>query len=80
MFQHYRLLVPFLLAGLLVFNLILAIMDQTQGTWLSVGVVALLLAFTLWRDANTPCAADPPRTGSGPDPPESLAPRPGNAG
>ena len=60
MLQQYRRLLPFLLAGLLVFNLIEAVLNSTQGNWLRVGVMALLLAFTLWRRTRTKDTNDPP--------------------
>ncbi len=63
MLQQYRRLLPFLLAGLLVFNLVEAVLDSTQGNWLRVGVMALLLAFTLWRRPRTPDKEGPPQDG-----------------
>ncbi len=65
MLQQYYRLVPFLLAGLLVFNVVEAVMDSTQGNWIRVGVMALLLAFTLWRRTRTQHKTDPPQD-SGP--------------
>ncbi len=63
MLQQYRRLLPFLLAGLLVFNLVGAVLDSTRGNWISVGVVALVLAFTLWRRPRAADKEDPPRDG-----------------
>ena len=63
MLQQYRRLLPFLLAGLLVFNLIEAVLNSTQGNWLRVGVMALLLAFTLWRRPRAADKEDPPQDG-----------------
>lgn len=60
MLQQYYRVVPFVLAGLLVFNVVEAVMDSTQGNWLRVGVMALLLAFTLWRRTRTEDTKDPP--------------------
>ncbi len=60
MLQQYYRLMPFVLAGLLVFNVVEAVMDSTQGNWLRVGVMALLLAFTLWRRTRAEDTKGPP--------------------
>ena len=66
MLQQYRRVLPFLLAGLLVFNLVEAVLDSTQGNWVRVGVMALLLAFVLWRRTRTAGKEDPPQDGGPP--------------
>ena len=49
MLTPWQRLVPFILAGLLVFNLIEAITGGGRGNWITAAIIALLLAFTLWR-------------------------------
>ncbi|MDQ3448941.1 MAG: hypothetical protein M3432_07170 [Chloroflexota bacterium] len=66
MLQQYRRLLPFLLAGLLLFNLAKAIADSTRGNWISVGVMALALAIILWRRARTAGQDDPPHDDGSP--------------
>ena len=63
MLQQYRRILPVLLAGLLVFNLVEAVLDSTRGNWIRVGVMALVLAFTLWRRPRTEGKEDPPHDG-----------------
>jgi len=61
MLQRYRRLVPFILAALLVLNLIQAVTDNTRGDWIGVSVMAVALAYTLWQRARTDRTDDPPR-------------------
>ena len=49
MLATWQRLVPFLLAGLLVFNLIEAVTIGGRGNWITAAIIALLLAYTLWR-------------------------------
>ena len=62
MLEQYRRAVPFILAGLLLFNLVDAIINGGRANWIVVAVMALVLALTLWlrrRGAHGP--KDPPR-------------------
>ncbi len=61
MYQQYRRLMPLLLGPLLVYNLIQAVLDGTQGRWIWVGISALVLAYTLWARARAADKNDPPR-------------------
>jgi hypothetical protein len=49
MLTTWQRVVPFILAGLLVFNLIEAITIGGRGNWITAAIIALLLAYTLWR-------------------------------
>jgi hypothetical protein len=49
MLTAWQRLVPFLLAGLLVFNLIEALTIGDRGDWITAALIALLLAYTVWR-------------------------------
>lgn len=64
--EQYRRLQPFILSGLLVYNLVDALVDPTRGNWLSVAIVALVLALVLWRRGQTNDTADPPETSGSP--------------
>ena len=48
MLEQYRRVVPFILAGLLLFNLADAIANGGRANWIVVAVMALVLALTLW--------------------------------
>lgn len=61
MYQQYRRLVPFILVGLLAYNLVQAVLDGTQARWITVGVIALVLALTLWIRARAADTNDPPQ-------------------
>jgi hypothetical protein len=58
MFATWQRMVPFILAVLLVFNLIEAITGGGRENWITAAIIALLLAVTLWRrrraDSNRP--------------------------
>ena len=47
MLRRYRRVLPFLLAGLLLFTLAQAIADSTQGHWIRVAAMAFALAVIL---------------------------------
>lgn len=49
MLAAWQRILPAVLAGLLVFNLLEAITIGGRGNWLTAAIIALLLAFTLWR-------------------------------
>ncbi len=53
MLEHYRRAVPFILAGLLLFNLAEAIINGGRENWIMVAVMALVLALTLWWRRRT---------------------------
>ena len=62
MLEQYRRVLPFILAGLLVFNLVEDIINGGRANWITVAVMALVLALTLWwrrRAAQGP--KDPPQ-------------------
>lgn len=48
MLAAWRRAFPFVLTGLLLFNLADAITNGGQGRWIRVAVMALVLAFTIW--------------------------------
>ena len=48
MLAAWRRIAPFVLAGLLLFNLAEAILDGGRGNWIRVAVIALFLAWTVW--------------------------------
>ncbi len=48
MLTAWRRALPFVLAGLLLFNLADAIVNGGQRNWIMVGVTALALAWILW--------------------------------
>ncbi|MGD9510983.1 MAG: hypothetical protein AB7X49_20800 [Geminicoccaceae bacterium] len=58
MLAAWQRMVPFLLAVLLVFNLLEAITGGGRENWITVAIIALLLAIVLWRrrraDPNRP--------------------------
>jgi hydrogenase-4 membrane subunit HyfE len=49
MFGQIARVLPFLMAGLLLLNLVTAIADGGRANWLAVAFVALLLALMLFR-------------------------------
>jgi hypothetical protein len=49
MFGQIARMLPFIIAGLLLLNLLTAIADGSRGNWLAVAIVAILLALMLWR-------------------------------
>ena len=55
-----RRVLLFILAGVLLFNLIDAIRHGGRANWLTVAVIALVLAFHLWVDARTKDKNRPP--------------------
>ena len=55
-----RRVLLFVLAGVLLFNLIDAIRHGGRATWLLVAVMALVLAFNLWVDARAKNKDRPP--------------------
>ena len=55
-----RRVLLFVLAGVLLFNLIDAIRHGGRANWLLVAVIALVLAFHLWVDARTKNKDRPP--------------------
>ena len=55
-----RRVLLFVLAGVLLFNLIDAIYHGGRANWLLVAVIALVLAFHLWVDARTKDKNRPP--------------------
>ncbi len=62
MLERYRRVLPFILAGLLILNLVQAIVNGSRADWIVVAVMALVLALTLWwrrRAAHAP--KDPPQ-------------------
>jgi hypothetical protein len=54
MHTTWQRVVPFVLAGLLVFNLIEAITIGDRGDWITAALIALLLAYTIWRRGRRP--------------------------
>ncbi len=48
MLEQYRRVVPFILAGLLLVNLVQGIANGGPDNWIMVAVLALVLALTLW--------------------------------
>jgi hypothetical protein len=56
-------LLPFILAGLLLLNLMTAIADGGRASWLTVAVIALLLALLLVRRTRTAGDERQPSTG-----------------
>ena len=52
MVGQFARVLPFIMAGLLLVNLVTAIADGTRANWLSVAFVAGLLALLLWRRAR----------------------------
>jgi hypothetical protein len=49
MLTTWQRVVPFILAGLLVINLIEALTGSGRGQWLAVALLVLALALTLWH-------------------------------
>lgn len=49
MLAAWRRILPFVLAGGLVINLIQAITVGGRGNWISVAIIALLLALIVWQ-------------------------------
>ena len=49
MLEAWRRMAPFILAGLLLFNILGAIISGGRGNWISVAVLALGLALILWQ-------------------------------
>ena len=49
MLHQIARLFPFIMAGLLLFNLLTALADGSRANWLSVAFIAVLLALMLWR-------------------------------
>ncbi len=49
MLAAWRRIAPFILRGILLFNLAAAIGDGGRERWLIVALLALLLAFAVWR-------------------------------
>ena len=45
----WQRIAPFILTGILLFNLAAAIVEGGQARWLMVALLALLLAFAIWR-------------------------------
>ena len=60
MLRQYRRLVPAILTGALVLNLIGAVTNNTRNNWLGVGTMAVALAFILWYRARTDRTKGPP--------------------
>lgn len=60
MLRQFPCLVPVILAGVLVLQLIGAVTNNARGNWISVAIVALLLAVTLHRRPRTPDTKDRP--------------------
>ncbi len=55
MLAAWRRVAPFILTGVLLFNLLDATLNGGRRSWLVVGIVALSLAFSLsWRDRAHP--------------------------
>ena len=52
--------VPFILAGILLFNLVGAAMNGGRVAWLVVAVLALALALMLWQRARAQYTDHPP--------------------
>ena len=48
MLAAWRRALPFVLTGLLLFNIVDAIVNGGQGRWIMVAVMALVLALTVW--------------------------------
>jgi hypothetical protein len=48
MFGRIARLFPFIIAGLLLLNLLTAIAEGSRANWLAVAFVAILLALMLW--------------------------------
>ncbi len=48
MLAAWQRALPFVLAGLLLFNLADAIINGGRGNWIRVAVIALFLALTVW--------------------------------
>ena len=59
--QWFRRLLPFILGGLLLSNLIQAVTHNTRGNWIGVSVMAAALAVLLWVRARAERTDDPPR-------------------
>ena len=53
MLPAWRRVVPFLLAGILLFNLGDAIINGGRGNWITVAILALLLALLVWQRRRT---------------------------
>ena len=49
MLAAWQRIAPFVLAGLLVFNLVDAIINGGRWNWLTVAFLALLLALMVWQ-------------------------------
>jgi hypothetical protein len=49
MLATWQKAVPFILAGLLVFNLIDAITSGRRWNWITAAIIALVRAYTVWR-------------------------------
>ena len=49
MLAAWQRALPFVLTGLLLFNLADAIINGGRGNWIRVAVVALVLALTVWH-------------------------------
>ncbi len=49
----WRRVLPFILTGVLLFNLADAIINGGQGNWIRVAIMALVLAFTIWWQRRT---------------------------
>lgn len=54
MLATWQRVVPFILAGLLVFNLIEAITVGGRWNWITAAIIALALAYTVWRRRRRP--------------------------
>ena len=52
--ETWRRIAPFVLAGLLVLNLVQAIRDGGREDWIVAALIALGLAFVLWQRGRTP--------------------------
>ena len=48
MWATWRRIVPFIMAAVLLVNLVTAITEGGQGNWLRVAFVAAVLALTIW--------------------------------
>jgi hypothetical protein len=48
LFDQIARLFPFVMAGLLLLNLLTAIADGSRANWLTVAFIAMLLALMLW--------------------------------
>jgi hypothetical protein len=60
MFGRIARLFPFIMAGLLLLNLLTAIAEGSRGNWLAVAFIAILLAVMLWWRGRTAGTARPP--------------------